>query len=93
MFSHQKLPPFSLLTFFDPQYHQPCAGAFNLLVARPTACVRTPAILLMHPTGKCKAGEAQVAGSCRSYDEVLLGIMTISDIFAFEKIFNIICAC
>ena len=31
----------------------------------------------MHPTGKCKAGEAQVAGSCRSYDEVLLGIMRV----------------
>ena len=76
-------PTFSLLTFFWPPISpasvplQWCAGAFNLLVARPTACVRTPAILLMHPTGKCKAGEAQVAGSCgscRSYDEVLLGI-------------------
>eukprot|EP00435_Cladocopium_sp_Y103_P023421 s315_g5.t1 len=29
-------------------------GDFNLLVARPTECTRTPAILVMHPTGKCK---------------------------------------
>lgn len=29
-------------------------GAFNLLVARPVQCMKTPAVVLMHPTGKCK---------------------------------------
>ena len=34
----------------------PLTGAFNLLVARPTECTRTAAILVMHPTGKSKDG-------------------------------------
>lgn len=57
--NNQRVPPNGMVLKWNDEVIEvigPLTGAFNLLVARPTECTRTAAILVMHPTGKSKDG-------------------------------------